>query len=426
MSFWNLGMPNEAGRRWRWIQWPIAGMLVTFNLRRLLYTFVALRRPLRRARQAMDSDNRAPLSVLVLVPCRNEAATLPGLIDSLERLAYTPGCLQVALVDDGSTDETQSVMKRAAETHGGWHVIRFEDQRGKAHALNGALEKIAYGDVIVVYDVDHRPEPESLERLMAAFSDVRVAGASGRTIHRNAAASWPAYYAAVESLVHQMITMRAKDRLALAPALLGSNCAYRRAALQQVGGFLTGALLEDSDMTLAFARHGYRLRFVPDSVTWHQAPETVGDYVRQHRRWARGFNDVVRNHAVGLLAERSMPLGLRIELILFALGYLDRLALVAALGMSLIGGIRAEPTPQARRRVRPLRRSGILMPMALMMPFVQIVAVFVAERVPRGMWLRLPALPVLFGLDIWAAVRGALDSIARRPRAWTPTRRPSE
>jgi len=270
--------------------------------------------------------------------------------------------------------------------------------------------------VIVIYDADHRPEPDSLKRLVAAFDDPAVAGASGRTIPINPTASLPAYYATLESLVHQMITMQAKDRLDLAPALLGSNCACRRSMLEQAGGFRRGSLMEDGDLTLAFARLGYRLRFVPESIAWHQVPETVDGYLQQHLRWARGFNDVARQYAGATLADRRLPLRSRVELALFSAGYLDRLALLAAIGMKVAD----------RLFGRIFRFPTVMLQIALAMPLAQIVAVFIAERVPRSMWIRFPAIPLLFGLDVLVAVRAAIDSVLNRPRLWTRTRRISE
>lgn len=391
----------------RWSVWPIAALLAVFNLRRLLFMLVAFVRTGSRGRVLPDATDWP--TVLILVPCRDEAAALPGLIDSLTRLDYPADCLRVALVDDGSSDETPDLMQRAADRHAGWCVVRTASNLGKSRALNQALRQIAFGEVIVVYDADHRPHPDSLRHLVAAFNVASVAGASGRTIAFNPTASLPAYYATVESLVHQMITMQAKDRLDLAPALLGSNCAYRRCALEEVGGFRPGVLLEDSDLTLALARRGYRLRFVSQSVARHGMPETVGDYVRQHVRWARGFNDVAREQIRTTLADRRLPRRLRVELALFSFGYLDRLALLVAIGMQSFD--------------RLFRFPLAVLGAALVMPFVQVVAVFASERAPVGMWLRLPAIPLLFGLDVFVAARAALESLTNRPRVWRRTRR---
>jgi cellulose synthase/poly-beta-1,6-N-acetylglucosamine synthase-like glycosyltransferase len=424
-SFGRRDNAAQADNLFRWLAWPIGLALVAFNLRRLIFTLVALMPApnLRRASSAIEnpqSQIHNPKSVLILVPCRNEAGTLPGLIDCLARLNYSADRLSVALIDDGSTDATHALIDGASENHPGWHAVHFAGSRGKPQALNQALAQIGFGEIVVVYDADHRPDPDSLQTLTAAFDDPAVAGASGRTIPLNALASLPAYYATVESLVHQMITMRAKDRLDLAPALLGSNCAYRRSVLEEAVGFRPGALLEDSDLTLGLARLGYRLRFVPEAVARHQAPESVDGYVKQHLRWARGFNDVARDHASGALVDAQLPLRLRLELAMFSLGYLDRLALLAGVALNVIGRIRSS---LARRRMTSGEWLANVLKIALGMPLAQIAAVFVRERAPREMWLRFPALPLLFGLDVLVAARAAIDSTLNRPRVWSPTQR---
>lgn len=390
-----------------WLSFPIAALLLLFNLRRFLFMWVALLSRFDVERNKSTEVDTA--TVLILVPCRNEANALPGLIDSLARLDYPTERLHIALIDDGSRDETGRVMRMAAQTRSNWHTLIMDVNRGKAQALNEALAQIAFGEIVVVYDADHRPEPDALINLIAAFDDPNVAGASGRTQPINPTTSLPAYYATVEGMIHQMITMRAKDRLDLAPALLGSNCAYRREALRQVGGFRAGALLEDGDLTLALVRASYRLRFVPESISWHQVPETIDGYTQQHLRWARGFNDVASDHATTTLVDHELPWRLRIELILFSLGYLDRLALLASLGMRLFD--------------RVFRFPSIVLQIALLMPFVQIVAVFLEQRVSRAMWVRLPLMPILFGLDVWVALRAMVESLLDRPRVWVASQR---
>ncbi|HZY45743.1 MAG TPA: glycosyltransferase [Anaerolineae bacterium] len=404
-------------RRWlHWLTLPIAAILLLFNLRRLIFTFVALFNKSAPEIAASDSSLIPHPSSLILIPCRNEAATLLGLIDCLDRVEYPADRLHIALIDDGSIDATGEIIDQAARARSNWTAIHLAINRGKPKALNDALSQIEFGEVIVVYDVDHRPEPDSLVKLIAAFDDPFVAGASGRTKPINPTASWPAYYATVESLVHQLITMRAKDQLDLAPALLGSNCAYRRSALLQAGGFRSGALLEDSDLTVRLTRFGYRLRFVPESIAWHQMPESIEGYIEQHMRWSRGFNDVARDHLIDLLRDRAVPPRVRIESAIFALGYLDRLALLSALGMQLIDRIFGSGFYFTKS----------ILQLSLIMPLIQIAAIFKSERVSISMWRRFPVIPLLFGLDIFVAVRSMLESLLNRPRVWTKTQRLQE
>jgi cellulose synthase/poly-beta-1,6-N-acetylglucosamine synthase-like glycosyltransferase len=232
---------------------------------------------------------------------------------------------------------------------------------------------------------------------------------SGRTIAGNALASPAAFYSAVESMVHQLITMRGKDVLKLGPALLGSNNGYRRSALAEVGGFRPGAFLEDSDLTLSLHRAGYTTRFIPDAVSFHQAPTSIRGYVRQHLRWGRGFNDVARTHLKLLITNDSLSLPMRLELAIFSVGYLDRLALLAALIFAIFG------------IARPLMLLGLGLGLGL--PLVQILAAFIFDRVLLGMWLRLPFVPLFFVLDAATAVWAMAATLLNLPRIWSKTER---
>jgi len=252
-----------------------------------------------------------------------------------------------------------------------------------------------------------------LRRAVRYFDDAQVAGVSGRLLPSNPQASPSAYYSTVEGYIHQMVTMRAKDRLGLAPALLGSNCGYRRTILAECGGFREGALLEDSDLTLTFYRAGYRVRFMQDAIAYHQVPETIDSYLKQHTRWGRGYNDVTRNHAVALIRSGHLPLPLRAELLLFAVGYLDRVALVGAAMLTLLS---------YWNRHLFYFPGGILY-FALITPLAQIVALFAEQRASRAMWLRLPLVPLFFALDIIAALWAMADSLLSRTRVWTKTAR---
>jgi cellulose synthase/poly-beta-1,6-N-acetylglucosamine synthase-like glycosyltransferase len=381
----------------------IISLILLFTLRRLLFTSTLL--------APFPLFSPVPLfPVLLLIPARNESTTLPQTFSSLDALDYPKELLQIVLINDGSTDDTLSIMTQAASSQNNWRVLNLEKNVGKAQALNLALQKYNFGEIVYIFDADHRPQKDCLRLAVSAFNDPKVAGVSGRTISSNALQSPSAYYSTIESLVHQLITMRGKDILHLGPALLGSNNGYRRAALDQVGGFRAGAFLEDSDLTLTLHRAGYITRFVPNAISFHQAPFTLRGFIRQHLRWGRGFNDVARTHLFDLLRDSRLSLLMRFELALFSLGYLDRLALLLALALIVFS-----------TDLRPLLIGGISVSLAL--PFIQIIAVLVYDRASLAMWIRLPLVIPFFFLDIAIAVSAMAITLINRPRAWHPTER---
>jgi biofilm PGA synthesis N-glycosyltransferase PgaC len=391
---------------------PISVILLVFNIRRIIFTIAAL--------LFADKNNKTPSvgqrhlpGVLILVPCRDEAGMISDLCQALSRLDYPREHYRVVLIDDGSTDGTSLLMDQQAAARPGWDVLTFSNTVGKASALNTALARFPFGEIIYIFDADHRPDDRVLRRAVRYFYAPGVAAVTGFTQILNPTASPSAFYSTVESYTNQLVTIRAKDRLELAPALLGSNCAYRRGPLMACGGFRDGAFSEDSDLTVTFYKAGYRVRFAEDAISYQQVPQSVNGYLKQHIRWGRGLNDVARVHSLELFSDRKLLLPLRLELLLFAAGYLDRIALMSAVLLTAISYL-------ISKELSPL---FFIILFSLMTPLAQIIALFIKERMKAAMWIRLPLIPVFFALDIFAALRAMLDTLLNRSRFWNRTER---
>lgn len=137
-------------------------------------------------------------------------------------------------------------------------------------------------------------------------------------------------------------------------------------------------------------------------------------YLKQHIRWGRGLNDVAKVHARKVLTDRKLSLPLRVELLLFTAGYIDRLALLGALFLIVFSYLTGSAL------FLPLL--GVIL-ISLVTPLGQIVALFLKEGMGVAMWLRLPFIPVFFALDIFAAIRSLADTILNQPRYWARIRR---
>lgn len=391
-----------------------SGVLIFFNLRRIFFVLTVLfpKKKVETKENIPEDSNHWP-EVLILIPCRDEENMIPGLYESICCLDYPKDKTHVVFINDGSTDNSRTLMEQFAQCTQGWHVLDLKKNIGKAAALNIAIEQYHVGEIIYVFDADHRPNPDALKLAVRYFDDPLVAGISGQMIPCNPMFSPISYYETVEAGVHQMVTMRAKDRLDLAPAILGSNCGYRRKALIECGGFRNGVLLEDTDLTLEFYQAGYKTRFVEEAISFHQVPKDIDGYVKQHSRWARGFNEVAKQHITTLVKNKKMSFLVRMELLMFSTGYLDRVALL--LLIFLTGLSKFFPRlPRAPRK---------LLYFTLLSPFVQIIGLFLEQKSSMAMWLRLPLVGVFFVLDIFVAIRAMINTILRRPPAWLKTKR---
>jgi len=374
-------------------------ILCFFTARRWLFTLFALIAPA----PVLASQRPQTLpNVLLLVPLRNEAQSLPALLPALAGLDYPVQKLTIVFINDGSTDNSEAILWRWVAGRPTWHICSLAQNKGKANALNTALRRFAQGEIVAIYDADERPQPTALRYLVAPFANPQVGGVSGRRAVSNSLQSPAASYTTFEGLVHQLVTMRAKERLNLAPAILGANCAYRRTALVQAGNFKPGALLEDSDLTLKLVRAGWQIRFEARAVSYHQVPATITGYWKQHARWARGFNEVAKAQAGPLLLDRHLPLPLRLELLTFSVGYLDRLALLGAMVLAVTK--------------KPLVIWALFV--SLLTPLVQVVAALKIVKAPPALWRQIGWLPFFFALDMAMAMAGAWHTLRQTPQTW--------
>lgn len=406
------------------------GVLLIFTLRRWLFLLIAWKVG------TMPQSRRfsAPLlPCLLLIPFRDEAANLHRLLPMIGRLDYASEYLTVVLIDDGSQDGSGRFCQQFITQHRNWHLLTLPRTLGKAAALNEALNRFPKGEFVAVFDADERPSPHALIHLLAAFSEgyadeegqlcgsssVRlgkscqtaappIGAVNGRRVICNPLATPIASYATLENIVHQLITNRAKDALGLAPALLGSNCIYQRQALTAVQNFNPNTFLEDSDFTVRLARAGWQTRFVSDAVSYHAAPETVSAYWQQHTRWHTGFQQVAQEQIGALLTQAHLPWPLRLELFLFSLGYLDRIALLGAI---------------ISWWQHPSRCASLNINLSLFTPFIQIIYALrlYSRSEPQQTTLlqrRLVYLPLFYTLDIFAALTSTIQKLCGHPIRW--------
>lgn len=255
---------------------------------------------------------RAP-AVLVISPCRDEAGTLPRTIAAMRAQTRPPE--RWIVVDDGSTDETPRILADAAaqipwlrvvtrenrgfRKLGGGVIDAFED--GLAHADGGY-------DFVAKMDVDLEFPPRYIERLLEEFArDPKLAAASGKVYRPEGGRL------VREFMIDEMVAGQFKF--------------YRRAALEEIGGFVRGLMWDGIDFHRA-RMAGYRTVSIEDPELRILHLRLMGSsdrsVYRGRLRWGEGqyfmgswFPYVL---ASGVFRMREKPYG--IGGLLIPLGYL--------------------------------------------------------------------------------------------------------
>ena len=301
--------------------WAVATALGAFTLRRMIFWAASLVP----ARRVMPSVSR---SVVLLVTARNEANKLPRLLAALAALDYPASRLDIILISDGSSDATPAIINRWAEARPRVRAMILPDPQGKGAALQTGWLAAPASELVAVVDADTVPRPDALAWLAGAFDIPDVGAAGGYPDPGVDQTAIVSRYAALERWVTHLVTLAAKDRLDLRPAVMGALGCFRSEALARAGGFPRGSLAEDVGLSMAIARDGWKTRWVRQAVVREDAPSDFGAFRQQRLRWSRG-----------LMSSSARANGL--EDLFVAAGYLDRVAFGAAVILTFLGRLPA-------------------------------------------------------------------------------------
>jgi cellulose synthase/poly-beta-1,6-N-acetylglucosamine synthase-like glycosyltransferase/peptidoglycan/xylan/chitin deacetylase (PgdA/CDA1 family)/spore germination protein YaaH len=241
--------------------------------------------------------------VSVIIPAYNEAQVIESSIRRV--LASSDVKLEVVVVDDGSADSTSRIVRDSFGDDPRVRLLTIANG-GKANALNRGLA-LSKGELVVSLDADTQFEPDTIARLARWFDDPELGAVAGNAKvgnRTNLVTRWQA----VEYVTAQNLERRALARFDAMTVVPGAVGAWRRSAIEEVGGYPADTLAEDQDLTIAIQRAGWSVGHDPDAVAWTEAPDTFRGLARQRFRWAFGTLQCLWKHS-SILKERR-PLGL--------------------------------------------------------------------------------------------------------------------
>jgi biofilm PGA synthesis N-glycosyltransferase PgaC len=225
-----------------------------------------------------------------LIPCHNEADHVEETVESCLRIEYPN--LEVVAINDGSTDETQTILEHLAAKHERVRVIQLARNEGKAIALTtGAL--FTRCEYLVCIDGDAVLDPHSVTWLMTHFENgPRVGAITGNPRIRTRSTLLGRIQVGEFSSIIGLIK-RAQRTYGRVFTVSGVMCAFRKTALHQVGYWSPDMLTEDIDISWKLQLNHWDVRFEPRALCWILMPETLTGLWRQRLRWAKGGAQVL-------------------------------------------------------------------------------------------------------------------------------------
>lgn len=231
--------------------------------------------------------------VSVMVPAHNEGMVIVQTVLSLLAFNYPQNRYEIIVINDNSTDDSALLLAEIQQKHPGrkLKIVNTDNitgGKGKSNALNTGFAHCT-GDYIVIYDADNTPEPNALRLLVSEIcADGTLGAVSGKFRTRNKNATLLTRFINIETLSFQWMAQAGRWKLLKLCTIPGTNFIIRRSILEQMGGWDIRAIAEDTEISFRIYRMGYRIKFLPQAVTWEQEPQTLKVWFRQRTRWVKG------------------------------------------------------------------------------------------------------------------------------------------
>ncbi|HET9766402.1 MAG TPA: glycosyltransferase [Thermoanaerobaculia bacterium] len=252
--------------------------------------------------------------VTVQLPLYNERFVAERLLRAVAALDYPADRLEVQVLDD-STDDTSTIVARVCEQlrRGGLdvrHLRRAERAGFKAGALAAGLA-VARGDLLCIFDADFVPGRDFLRRLVPWFgADPGIGMVQARWGHLNRDDSLATRVQAMLLDGHFAVEHAARHRSGCFFNFNGTAGIWRRAAIEDAGGWQADTLTEDLDLSYRAQLAGWRFVFLPEVVVPAELPVAAADLEAQQHRWAKGAAQTARKLLPRLL---TAPLPWRVR-----------------------------------------------------------------------------------------------------------------
>jgi cellulose synthase/poly-beta-1,6-N-acetylglucosamine synthase-like glycosyltransferase len=230
--------------------------------------------------------------ITVQLPIFNEQYVVDRLLEAVCKLDYPREKLDIQVLDD-STDETVDVARGLVERHAALgHPISYHHRTNrhgfKAGALAEGLDS-AKGEFVAIFDADFTPPEDFLMRTIHHFTNPNIGMVQTRWTHLNRNYSFLTEVEAILLDGHFVLEHSGRARTGLFFNFNGTAGMWRRAAIDEAGGWQHDTLTEDTDLSYRAQLKGWKFIYLQDVECPAELPVEMTAFKTQQARWAKGL-----------------------------------------------------------------------------------------------------------------------------------------
>jgi Glycosyltransferases, probably involved in cell wall biogenesis len=291
--------------------------------------------------KAMTSPKNWP-PVTIQLPIYNEKYTVERLLRAVTNLDYPAEQLQIQVLDD-STDDTfelvnQLVRQYQTQDINIEHIHRTNRQGYKAGALDYGLRSTT-GKLIGIFDADFVPQRDWLKKTVPLFQDTKLGCLQTRWGHTNRKYNSLTMAEAMAIDGHFVVEQTVRSRNDFFLNFNGTAGLWRRACIEDAGGWQWDTLTEDLDLSYRAQLRGWKIEYLPEVVVPAELPAQVEAFKKQQFRWAKGSFQAVRKILPKVFEQSNLSPKVRFLALLHLTGYFVHPLMVALLILTLPVGL---------------------------------------------------------------------------------------
>jgi cellulose synthase/poly-beta-1,6-N-acetylglucosamine synthase-like glycosyltransferase len=288
-------------------------ILAVYGWHRYYLVYLYLRN---RGKEPLPGSTLSPQPLVTIqLPLYNEMYVADRLIAAVCAIKYPRELLEIQVLDD-STDETRGIAETAVRRFAAEGIdIKYLHRTDRTGYKAGALEaglKQARGEFVGIFDADFLPSSDFLMRLMPHFADPKIGMVQARWGHINQDYSLLTKIQSILLDGHFVLEHGGRYRAGRFFNFNGTAGVWRRAAIEDAGGWQHDTLTEDLDLSYRAQLRGWRFVFLSDLIAPAEVPVEMNAFKSQQHRWAKGSIQTCRKLLPQIL-RADIPLGVKAE-----------------------------------------------------------------------------------------------------------------
>jgi cellulose synthase/poly-beta-1,6-N-acetylglucosamine synthase-like glycosyltransferase len=243
--------------------------------------------------------------VTIQLPIYNERYVIERLVEAVASFDYPRELMEIQVLDD-STDETREVARACVERHAALGVpVTYHHRANRKGFKAGALAeglRSATGEFVAIFDADFIPSSDFLRKTIPYFlgpsrlapDASRVGCVQGRWTYLNSSFSMLTEIQTILLDGHFVIEHGGRSRRGAFFNFNGTAGVWRRAAIDDAGGWEHDTLTEDTDLSYRAQLKGWKFLYLPEVEVVSELPVEMNAFKAQQARWAKGLIQVAR------------------------------------------------------------------------------------------------------------------------------------